>query len=90
MILVLWVPQYLLVHGKPQLMVFINNSSNMFNPDLPLHITVLHNAALEEARQLAERIEEYNPKELFISIVSPVLGVHTGTGALALCGYNEL
>ena len=60
------------------------------NPDLPMHITVLHNAALEEAQALAERVRvEYNPAELFISIVSPVLGVHTGKGALALCGYSE-
>ncbi|MAT45549.1 MAG: hypothetical protein CL609_24735 [Anaerolineaceae bacterium] len=56
----------------------------------PMHITVLHNAALEEAKNLAERIkQEYNPKELFISIVSPVLGVHTGPKAIAICGYNE-
>ena len=60
------------------------------NNDLPMHITVLHNAALEEAQALAERVkEEYHPRELFINIVSPVLGVHTGTGALALCGYSE-
>ena len=58
--------------------------------DLPMHITVLHNAALAEAQALAERVkEEYNPKELFINIVSPVLGVHTGKRALALCGYSE-
>ncbi|HEY9075098.1 MAG TPA: DegV family protein [Anaerolineaceae bacterium] len=56
----------------------------------PLHITVLHNAAFDEARALAERIrQEYNPKELIISIVSPVLGVHTGPRAIALCGYSE-
>ncbi|HEY3344038.1 MAG TPA: DegV family protein [Anaerolineaceae bacterium] len=56
----------------------------------PLHITVLHNAALEEARALAERVRStYAPLELFISIVSPVLGVHTGPRALALVGYTE-
>ena len=61
------------------------------NTEMPLHITVLHNAALEEAQALAERVkQEYNPKELFISIVSPVLGVHTGPRAIALCGYNEV
>lgn len=55
-----------------------------------LHITVLHNAALPEAEELAERVrKEYAPKEMFISIVSPVLGVHTGPRALALCGYGE-
>ena len=59
-------------------------------PARPLHITVLHNAALPEAQALAERVQrEYSPKELFISIVSPVLGVHTGPRAVALCGYTE-
>lgn len=57
----------------------------------PMHITVLHNMALEEAQALAERVKaEYSPKELFISYTSPVLGVHTGPLALALCGYAEL
>ena len=59
-------------------------------PARPLHITVLHNAALPEAQALAERVQrDYSPKELFISIVSPVLGVHTGPRAVALCGYTE-
>ncbi len=55
---------------------------------LPLHITVLHNNALPEAKELMERvINEFHPAEIFISIVSPVLGVHTGPKAIALCGY---
>ncbi len=61
-----------------------------FTPGQKLHLTVLHNDALEEAQQLAERVRrEYAPSELFISIVSPVLGVHTGPRAIALCGYAE-
>ena len=60
------------------------------NADRPLHLTVLHNNALQEAEALAERIRrELSPKELFITIVSPVLGVHTGPLAIALCGYTE-
>lgn len=56
----------------------------------PLRIAVLHNAALPEAEQMAARIQkEFSPVELLISIVSPVLGVHTGPRALALCGYTE-
>jgi len=56
----------------------------------PLHIAVLHNNALEEAKALAQKvIETYNPKELITTIVSPVLGVHTGPQAIALCGYSE-
>jgi DegV family protein with EDD domain len=58
------------------------------NTHLPMHITVLHNDCLADAQALAERIQqEFAPKELIISIVSPVLGVHTGPRALALCGY---
>jgi DegV family protein with EDD domain len=60
------------------------------HPGRLLHITVLHNAALSEAQALAERVQrDYNPNEMFISIVSPVLGVHTGPRAVALCGYTE-
>jgi DegV family protein with EDD domain len=56
----------------------------------PLHIAVLHNAALAEAESLAARIrDEFHPAEMIISIVSPVLGVHTGPRALAICGYSE-
>lgn len=65
---------------------FFNHARNGRN----LHVTVLHNNALEEAQALAERLRrEYNPVDLFIQIVSPVLGVHTGPGALALCGYTD-
>lgn len=60
------------------------------NTEKPIHITVLHNAAFEEAKELAERVkQEFKPKEIFISIVSPILGVHTGPKAVALCGYAE-
>lgn len=54
----------------------------------PLHIAVLHNSVPEEAQELAQRVRaEYNPQELIITITSPVLGVHTGPRAIALCGY---
>jgi len=56
----------------------------------PMHIAVLHNAALEDAQRLAERVRQtYNPVELFITYASPVLGAHTGPRAVALCGYSE-
>ena len=61
-----------------------------FSPGQALHLTVLHNNALPEAQALADRVQaEYAPREMFISIVSPVLGVHTGPRAIALCGYAE-
>ena len=55
-----------------------------------LRVAVLHNAALKEAEETANRIqEELQPEELILGIVSPVLGVHTGPGAVAICGYTE-
>lgn len=55
-----------------------------------MHITVLHNAAEDEARAIEEQIKnEFAPEELFISIVTPSLGAHTGSRAVALCGYSE-
>ncbi len=55
-----------------------------------LHVAVLHGNALEKAEELAERIrKEYNTVELLINITGPVLGINTGPGALALCGYTE-
>lgn len=55
-----------------------------------LHIAVLHGDALEEAQKLAEQIKkEFDPVELIINITGPVLGINTGPGALALCGYTE-
>lgn len=60
------------------------------NSNQPLHIAVLHNNAPKEAEVLAKRVEqEYNPVELLISIVTPILGAHTGPAAIALCGYAE-
>jgi DegV family protein with EDD domain len=56
----------------------------------PMRVAVLHNNARDEAEALAERVRrEHEPQEMLIQIVSPVLGVHTGPRALALCGYTE-
>lgn len=56
----------------------------------PMRVAVLHGDCLADAELLAERIRtEFAPAELLTSITGPVLGVHTGPGALALCGYNE-
>lgn len=55
-----------------------------------LRVAVLHGNVEEEANTLAERIrEEFHPVELLINITGPVLGINTGPGALALCGYAE-
>ncbi len=55
-----------------------------------LRVAVLHGNALEKAEELAERIRaEFQPLELLVNMTRPVLGINTGPGALALCGYCE-
>lgn len=55
---------------------------------LPLHVGVVHGDTREDAERLAARIQrEYQPADLIIGMTSPVMGVHTGPGAMALCGY---
>ena len=55
-----------------------------------LHTTIVHNNALDEARQIAERFEaEFKPLEMFITYASPVLGAHTGPQAVGMIGYAE-
>ncbi len=55
-----------------------------------LRIAVLHGNVPQEAEALAQRIRaEYSPVELLVNITGPVLGINTGPGALALCGYAE-
>lgn len=57
----------------------------------PLRVAVMHGNILEEARTIAERIRrEYAPVELLIAMTSPVMGIHTGPGAIALCGYSQV
>ena len=45
---------------------------------------------LQAGQALAERVRtEFHPIELIINTTRPVLGINTGPGALALCGYAE-
>lgn len=56
-----------------------------------LHVAVLHGNDEPEAKLLADRVRtELKPVELLMNITGPVLGLHTGPGALALAGYSEV
>lgn len=69
---------------------FFRKFDAMIAAQRPLHIAVLHGGAPEDAALLAERVrQEYRPAELLVNITGPVLGLHTGPRALALCGYAE-
>jgi DegV family protein with EDD domain len=60
------------------------------DPARPLHVAVLHGAALDEARAIHDEIEaRYHPVELLFGQVTPILGIHTGPGVVSLCAYND-
>ncbi len=55
-----------------------------------LRVAVLHGNVPAEAEALADRIRnDHHPLELLINSTGPVLGINTGPGALALCGYSD-
>jgi len=56
----------------------------------PLHVSVMHADAIEEAEKLKEKVAaEFNCVEIFITDFSPVMGYATGRGTLALAYYKE-
>ncbi|GAB4469150.1 MAG: DegV family protein [Anaerolineae bacterium] len=56
----------------------------------PLHVAVVHSGALEDAEHLAERARaEFSPAELYVQLISPVMGTHIGPGAVGIAGYHE-
>lgn len=77
-------------HGAAVKMLY-KRFTEQLSGGIKLHIAVLHGNALEEAQKLVEKIkEELEPVELLVNITGPVLGIHTGPRALALCGYAEV
>ncbi len=75
---------------KKSIEMLVNRFFERLAPEKPKRVAVLHGNALPEAQALADRIEkEYDPLELLVNITGPVLGIHTGPRALALCGYTE-
>jgi fatty acid kinase fatty acid binding subunit len=56
----------------------------------PVHLAAIHAAALEGAQALIERIaSETKVVERFVLEVTPVLGVHTGPGAVGLAFFCD-
>jgi fatty acid-binding protein DegV len=54
----------------------------------PEHVAVLHGNTPEQAQNLVTRIQvEFSPSEIQMNITGPALGVNSGPGAIALCGY---
>ncbi|MGA2490489.1 MAG: DegV family protein [Anaerolineales bacterium] len=75
---------------KKSIEILVSRFFEQLAPEKPKRVAVLHGNALPEAQALADRIKNAcNPLELLVNITGPVLGIHTGPRALALCGYTE-
>jgi len=58
--------------------------------DSPVHASVTHAYALDEAEKLMERVaSEFNCVELWLSEFSPVMGYACGTGTVGVAFYPE-
>ena len=56
----------------------------------PLHVAVRHADALEQATTLKNRISsQFECDEIFITELTPVMGVHTGPGLVGVAFYGE-
>ncbi len=56
----------------------------------PVHVNLHHAAAPEEAEFLKGEIQsKFNCVELYVTDFTPVMGVHTGPGTIALAFYCE-
>ena len=64
--------------------------AEVYGAETRLWITVLHGRFADQAQALARLLEEnLNVARLEILRISPVLGVHTGPGAVGIIGYYE-
>ena len=54
-------------------------------------VFISHSACLEDARYVEKLVKEAYPStEVFISDIGPVIGAHTGPGAIALCYHGNV
>lgn len=64
--------------------------ADMLGPgDDPVHVGVVHSRNVEDATRLEEEIHRrFEVAELFTSEIGPVVGTHTGPGALGMAFYR--
>ncbi|MBN1266591.1 MAG: DegV family protein [Anaerolineales bacterium] len=54
------------------------------------HLVIMHSDAHEDAEDMLGKVmERFAPKEAFIQQINPVIGAHTGPGAVGIAYYSE-
>jgi DegV family protein with EDD domain len=75
---------------KKALQRIIEATFERVDPTRPMHIGVVHGGAEKDARVMYEEVKSrYNPVEMTLSAISPIVGVHGGPGMVGLCAYND-
>jgi DegV family protein with EDD domain len=53
--------------------------------DAPLRMAVMHSNVPEQAQALVDQLQDrFNPEEIYLAELSPVIGTHVGPGTLAI------
>ncbi len=56
----------------------------------PIHVSVFHGDALEEAQRIGEEIQSrFDCVEFYVTEFTPVMGAHTGPGVIGLAFYAD-
>ena len=76
--------------SKPRALERVLNVMDREAGGKPLHVVVMHAAAVEDAADLLARIQErFTCVEMLTTAFTPVIGAHTGPGLLGVAFYAE-
>ena len=76
--------------SKPRAMERVLNVIDREGEGKPLHVIVMHAAVPEEATMLLARIRErFTCLETLSTVLTPVIGAHTGPGLIGVAFYAE-
>jgi DegV family protein with EDD domain len=68
----------------------VDETFRRVDTERPTHVAIVHAAAIEDAQSLQQEItEKYEPTEILLTEITPVLGVHGGPGFVGICAYSE-
>ncbi len=56
----------------------------------PIHVTIVHGDSPDDARSLVDYLaDQWQPAELNVRLLDPIIGMHGGPGLLGVAGYAE-
>ncbi len=75
--------------GMPEAIDFMLNRVRDLGTEGPLHVGIIHGDVPEQAERLKEMVvAQFHPAELWVSLLTPVVGAHMGPGTIGLGFYR--